>query len=505
MQEMAEYSTTQLPSCSSADTLVRINSTQPRIVHDDSSSYENPRISEILTLERSKRRSGVRLSIIHSVGSLITTETTSDSPEVDLAVGVRLQVVKAFKAEDLDELECIVGEFIELDVMPSDEFWMKGTALSPGTLKGAKGYPTSCNSRFFPRDCVQIYDPVRIASTDPDNLISTHDTNTDTVQHNEELLIGMVVVAVYEYSPSQPDELQLKVGDEIAVLELPNGGWCKGLTEFNSLSPKKGWFPVNLVKIHPSTEKEVRITGDTPPVKRASITKKIEKDPFKTQSASARRRASTSSNSSKAKKTKSLDPVTSPIEQNNRNKSASIESSLNSRKSAWFGIKPINTSRVENEPEIQTQKKHHRSVSDISSAISTDFRKSQETLTLCASPPAVMASQQWKGMFTPEQLAASTPIEKKRYAVIWELILTENYYVRDLRLICDEFIGPISSAKLIPPKQIINLFANIEQILAFHVEFSDCLDGIEDIRDTGKYSDLMNSLVIFTLKLRVRS
>ena len=48
------------------------------------------------------------------------------------------------------------------------------------------------------------------------------------------------VVATHNYAPNNADELRLCEGDEVSVIEQPDGGWWKG-----EVDGQHGWFPAN--------------------------------------------------------------------------------------------------------------------------------------------------------------------------------------------------------------------------------------------------------------------
>lgn len=52
-----------------------------------------------------------------------------------------------------------------------------------------------------------------------------------------------IVEAMYDYSPQQPEDLQLHVGDKVKVLEHTSADWWKG-----AVNGREGMFPSNYVK-----------------------------------------------------------------------------------------------------------------------------------------------------------------------------------------------------------------------------------------------------------------
>ncbi|KAJ3339061.1 Myosin 10A, isoform D [Gonapodya sp. JEL0774] len=69
--------------------------------------------------------------------------------------------------------------------------------------------------------------------------------------------------------------------------------------------------------------------------------------------------------------------------------------------------------------------------------------------------------------------------ELKRQEIIYETLVTEKEYVRDLKIIIDLYLKVMREKKILPPKGIAIVFSNIEQILPVNVEL---LARLEDRR-----------------------
>ncbi|KXS17650.1 Dbl homology domain-containing protein [Gonapodya prolifera JEL478] len=69
--------------------------------------------------------------------------------------------------------------------------------------------------------------------------------------------------------------------------------------------------------------------------------------------------------------------------------------------------------------------------------------------------------------------------ELKRQEVIYETLVTEREYVRDLKIIIDLYLKVMREKKILPPKGLAIVFSNIEQILPVNVEL---LARLEDRR-----------------------
>lgn len=74
---------------------------------------------------------------------------------------------------------------------------------------------------------------------------------------------GTSTRVVEDYAPEKSDELGLKVGEIVIVLECPEGGWWRGMKGMSEKTPKSGWFPGNYVQI--LTKESTDRLNPTPP------------------------------------------------------------------------------------------------------------------------------------------------------------------------------------------------------------------------------------------------
>jgi len=66
---------------------------------------------------------------------------------------------------------------------------------------------------------------------------------------------------------------------------------------------------------------------------------------------------------------------------------------------------------------------------------------------------------------SPEVLGKLTPKERKRQEIIFEMINTEDQYVKDVQILINSFLVPIRQRNLLKQNEIESLFANVESIL----------------------------------------
>ncbi|KAI8915202.1 hypothetical protein DFJ77DRAFT_359259 [Powellomyces hirtus] len=96
-----------------------------------------------------------------------------------------------------------------------------------------------------------------------------------------------------------------------------------------------------------------------------------------------------------------------------------------------------------------------------------------------ASHPQV--STAWATKVDPQKLPAIPPDERKRQEAIYELIATEQSYVRDLESICHTFYGPITS--MIPATDVAAIFSNIEDIKMVNAVILSDFETIQSEQD----------------------
>ncbi|KNE63173.1 hypothetical protein AMAG_08327 [Allomyces macrogynus ATCC 38327] len=90
-------------------------------------------------------------------------------------------------------------------------------------------------------------------------------------------------------------------------------------------------------------------------------------------------------------------------------------------------------------------------------------------------------AQRWCVLDGPDRadeavdVAHLSPSEVHRQKIIYEVIVTEMDYVLDLRLMKRAYMTPLVERGLVTPKELVVLFANLEQLLPIHEELLDLL------------------------------
>ncbi len=394
--------------------------------------------------------------------------------------GTMLITINSYHAEELDQIDLEVGDLIELLTGPSkdDNYWLKGICRSDGQKNGQIGY--------FPMEKVAIKDPLK-ESIRKKSLIEAMSEEIFPTPVSK----GTVVVAIYAFEASKQDELSFAVGATIIVSECPDGGWWKGITGIEEKNPVTGWFPANLVTV---TELSLRnkdllkVENDekndtqaaTGP-KQVSWFKRLRAGENGIEAPVSRNRAALSANQplfDSPSKRESVCEVKHVFDESSRSSQASVDGKALIEYIDETGLKARRAS--------------------ISSMVSkaTLFGFTQTEIMQGAIEEKV------QDRVGPAIFKFLSDHEKKRLSVVWELLQTERDYVRDLTIIQDIFMKPMSNFSSLGAKNMQLLFANMEQILAVNTDFLSQLIQIEDIRSSTSFAEIFLTMVLMESNIR---
>uniref|UniRef100_A0A914HMH7 Uncharacterized protein n=1 Tax=Globodera rostochiensis TaxID=31243 RepID=A0A914HMH7_GLORO len=110
-----------------------------------------------------------------------------------------------------------------------------------------------------------------IGEKDKENLRSLSATNNHS--NGQEKMVDSVAVVLFDYVPQRDDELSLRRGGRLRVLDKSSDGWWKGEEEGGL---RRGWFPSNYVREEADNEEEL---PDTP--EGTTATQRQQKPPNK--------------------------------------------------------------------------------------------------------------------------------------------------------------------------------------------------------------------------------
>ncbi|XP_064419002.1 dynamin-binding protein isoform X2 [Latimeria chalumnae] len=164
----------------------------------------------------------------------LTKRSLSELPSYALGQARALMGLSAQLDEELDFRE---GDIITIVGIP-EPGWFEGE------LEGRRG--------IFPEGFVELLGPLRTAddhTAQDDSDIYENDLSTDllssvvTEEENDEGN-GVYGVALYEFIPMDPEELEFSVGDQIRIIRTLEDGWLEG-----EVHGRRGIFPYRFVKI----------------------------------------------------------------------------------------------------------------------------------------------------------------------------------------------------------------------------------------------------------------
>ncbi|KAJ3067517.1 cytochrome c oxidase subunit 1 [Podochytrium sp. JEL0797] len=168
------------------------------------------------------------------------------------------RAIKAYTANESTELSLEIGDVIELLEQPASdkEFWWYGISRTWGPNNGLKG--------FFPSECVvlETFEPETpaTAATQVAAEVAGDSQGVEQGEWIEEEVAsdlpatvkpGTKLICVYPFERTKADELEINSGDEVVVLEAPEGGWWRGMKGVSTKTPSSGWFPNSLFTLAP--------------------------------------------------------------------------------------------------------------------------------------------------------------------------------------------------------------------------------------------------------------
>ncbi|KAJ3139972.1 Intersectin 1 (SH3 domain protein) [Geranomyces variabilis] len=339
---------------------------------------------------------------------------------------------------DAEHLDIVIGDLV--DVVLEQGEWLRGTR------DGKTGW--------FPRSHVNVVeeespDPVARAPTpsmSPERAISYAD-------------------ALYRYTSQQSDEINLLEGDRLKVLEKEDADWWRVENERG----ETGLVPASYVEERSSLEPRSLIPSPTSR-RPSAIPAWLGAMHADSNSSSAQ---SSFYDPTSGSATPTLPMKTKPY--------LLPKSTSFTIQSLGIGADDLHeTETHSNAPSART------SLEDLSGDGHGHGSHKSSSFGAQASQP----STAWATKVDPYRIQSIPPDERKRQEAIYELIATEQSYVRDLESICNAFYIPMLS--MIPSTAIASIFCNIEDIkLVNAVILSDfeqlqaeqgyIIDGIGDL------------------------
>jgi hypothetical protein len=275
-----------------------------------------------------------------------------------------------------------------------------------------------------------------------------------------EFLIGSTVIAKENFIPTEPEHLELNIGDLIILIDVPSDSkWVFGVLG-NGI---KGWFPRHSVDLHTSSASAYSF--------RELLKATEEKSILNARKTSSDVLNSTSSSNSILKEKE----VESPLQISDNPEWVYKETDETVKK---LKFPKVNLGKLLKRPsffnyadkEIDTNKNRNSTGPDFLNL--KMFRKEKS-----------------KVLVNPEQDLLS------RKEVFDQLVISEKEYVSRVNFIIQEFFKPMQSIKSITPKQISLVFSNIEQIQKINIELLTQLETMGETFDTDKFCSILKTFV----------
>lgn len=227
---------------------------------------------------------------------------------------------------------------------------------------------------------------------------------------------GTKLIVRYDYDAEKADELSLRTDDIVYLLSSPEGGWWRGMLGYGKDS-RAGWFPSTMVEVSEdqvqtlsSTKIPLETMADKKPSQRTSWFKKVVgKNSSPPKSGASQLMAPVSSDDEQAA---SMAPVENIVVSPPKKRSPSPTSSGSSRRSFFER-------------------------SDKRSKVKSIISDARISIAHISKDKSAVPKDSWKNYVTGEIVDNMSPNEKKRQDCIWELILTEEDYVRDLKMMIE--------------------------------------------------------------------
>ncbi|XP_048851241.1 SH3 domain-containing kinase-binding protein 1-like isoform X3 [Brienomyrus brachyistius] len=185
-----------------------------------------------------------------SVAPPLSRRVTAPPPPAGLScIDVEAVVEFEYKAQQHDELTLAVGDIIS-NIQKNERGWWQGE------LAGRRGLFPDNFVREIKRVACPITEAKKPNEVSKNNIAAGRDIWM--VQKGENVGRGWCV-ATFSYTPQHKDELELKPGDVIEIMEEVEEGWWEG-----RLNGKMGMFPSNFTREYVEEAKDQEGRPNTP-------------------------------------------------------------------------------------------------------------------------------------------------------------------------------------------------------------------------------------------------
>ncbi|CAG8576933.1 3066_t:CDS:10, partial [Cetraspora pellucida] len=391
------------------------------------------------------------------------TATSSSEIDVDFAQEFRVKSLYSYSGNGADDLsfEAGISFLAHPSKIQSNADWWYGVIEQTG----AKGW--------FPKSYVEI------------------------VKEEKEVCKAKVL---FEWNAQSPDQLDIKQGSVVSILDKSLGDWWKAEYE-----GAKGIIPSNYVEEISSYSVRNKLDKDMTGVGETSNDDTSEDE--SNENNGDIRSKSDIVNDSKSDNIFDIvftDPITIPKFSIQSPKNASfIKSSIeidsrsaspNSSEPTEFVRSPSPTRLFGSSPiitvpwmQIGSFKRERNNSTDSNLNPQIMPQRPESPVSINQGPSAPL----WAGIMDSKTLKSITKEERKRQEAIYELIITEQTYLRDLQIIIELFYGPLQN--FLSDQELSTLFCNIQDILLCNTAILSDLEQRqeEDAYFVSKVGDIL--------------
>ncbi|TPX63785.1 hypothetical protein SpCBS45565_g06360 [Spizellomyces sp. 'palustris'] len=340
-----------------------------------------------------------------------------------------------------DDLRLDVGDVVKVEQEQGE--WLYGR------VDGRAGW--------FPKTYVDVIDE--------DSVVDTARAPTPALLSSRFISRG---TAVWDYTALQSDEVDLVAGETVGILEKPEQEWWK--VENNR--GEAGLVPSNYLQEAPDEDGiQLDDTSTAPAGASGGTARTSVSDLFGKPLES--RASSVNSSFYESASDAGAGHATPPLPPKNKIHVMPRSSSLNIHSLAAYGEDEGSEGRPSiglsyRESSLEDEGDRHIHGRGIPKSTSFAVQPSQ-------------ASTAWATKLDPYRLQTIAPDERRRQEAIYELIATEQTYVRDLELICQTFYGPMS--QILPHGDLEAVFSNIEDIKMVNAVILSDLEAVQQEHD----------------------
>eukprot|EP00730_Choanoeca_flexa_P002344 TRINITY_DN11014_c0_g1_i4.p1 TRINITY_DN11014_c0_g1~~TRINITY_DN11014_c0_g1_i4.p1 ORF type:complete len:924 (+),score=181.28 TRINITY_DN11014_c0_g1_i4:175-2946(+) len=171
------------------------------------------------------------------------------SPEAVRYRGQKLYAQHDFEPTNQDEVQLFEGDEVEVICTPPGG-WIQ---VKNKTLGDRIGWVPQSHLTPLDTSANRMKSLDKRRASDPGQLIAEYNSQRGSSQRDsgsKPLKVVSLATAGHNYQPANEDELELRPGSLVYVMEKPEGGWWRGYREVGPSQRLSGWFPASHVTMN---------------------------------------------------------------------------------------------------------------------------------------------------------------------------------------------------------------------------------------------------------------